>query len=475
MNRIIFFLVVAGSCNYLQAQDTHYWTQQFGTRSAMLGGAVVAESKDNTAIFYNPGSLAFMDSNSVSVNANLYRIENTSIDNALGQHKKFKSSGFNSLPLLVSGMIRLKNKRIRLGYGFAAPVDYHFKATVRGDGYYNIVDDTESPGTEETIAQSGVSSKINETQMGIGFGYKLNQHWGIGITALFTARSQDYEKTSLVRFFLNEPGNPLVSSTILHNFTYFHLRFATKIGITYHTDKISVGATVTTPGMRLYGSGVVASDITANNIKLDGITRQDILADDRQGKLKTNFRSPFSASTGVNINFRKSMLGIAVQYYGKEDVYDILRANPAAFVRPAAVYTTLGADDFLRVKGGAKEVVNYVIGYERILNNRLSLDVSLAANNTYYNKDLKNNLGIKPDISTWNIYQAVAGITIHKGASSINLGLTYSFGKDDKHEDNSDISKLVENKLLQSAVTITQANYNAVGFILGYNYSFKKF
>ncbi len=99
-------------------QDTNYWTQQFGTRSALMGGAVVGGVKDNTAIFYNPGSLGFLDTGSVSVNANLYRFENISIENAQGQQKGFKSAGFTSFPVLAAAITRSSYHSIGALLGF---------------------------------------------------------------------------------------------------------------------------------------------------------------------------------------------------------------------------------------------------------------------------------------------------------------------------------------------------------------------
>ena len=83
------------------AQDMNYWTNQFGTRSALMGGAVVGGIKDNTAVYYNPAALAFIDSASVSASANIYRLENIKLTNAVGEGKNFSSLNLGSIPLLV--------------------------------------------------------------------------------------------------------------------------------------------------------------------------------------------------------------------------------------------------------------------------------------------------------------------------------------------------------------------------------------
>ena len=293
--------------------------------------------------------LGFVDTGSISINASAYQVQHIRIQNAIGQKADFKSSSLGSVPLLLSGMVKTKNPIWKVGYAIVHPVAFDFKATARLDGLYPVVNDAESPGDEAFIGQESIVSSISEITVALGVAKKLSEHWSLGLSNLFTARSQSYIKATLARFFLNNPDTTLVTSTILESFSYFHLRYAAKIGLAYQgNDNIGFGLTVTTPGIKLIGSGTVAADLTATNISLNGQPRRDVLADDRQTNLKSIFRSPFSLSAGLNIGLRRSLLALTAQYFGSEGIYDELRANPSAFVRPAAVYSALGSDDFLQ-------------------------------------------------------------------------------------------------------------------------------
>jgi len=42
----------------LFAQENNYWNIQYGTRSTLLGGAVIGSVSDLSATFYNPGAIA---------------------------------------------------------------------------------------------------------------------------------------------------------------------------------------------------------------------------------------------------------------------------------------------------------------------------------------------------------------------------------------------------------------------------------
>jgi hypothetical protein len=47
------------------SQDSNYNTNQYGSRSALMGGAVVGGVRDTSAGFYNPGALGFVDNASL--------------------------------------------------------------------------------------------------------------------------------------------------------------------------------------------------------------------------------------------------------------------------------------------------------------------------------------------------------------------------------------------------------------------------
>jgi hypothetical protein len=53
--------VIAASCLALlfagpaTAQDSQWWTNQYGNRARLLGGAVIGSARDLSAVYYNPG------------------------------------------------------------------------------------------------------------------------------------------------------------------------------------------------------------------------------------------------------------------------------------------------------------------------------------------------------------------------------------------------------------------------------------
>jgi hypothetical protein len=94
-------LLLAGSAS---AQDSNYWSQQYGTRSELLGGTVVGSPQDLSTTYYNPGGLAFLEDQSFLLSALAIQFEQY----ALGTGRAgddLGSSRFGPAPILVAGTL----------------------------------------------------------------------------------------------------------------------------------------------------------------------------------------------------------------------------------------------------------------------------------------------------------------------------------------------------------------------------------
>lgn len=477
--KIIMRLFALLLCNIIffvtHAQDTHYWTNQYGTKSVLMGGAVVGGIKNNTSLFYNPGALGFIDTSSLSINANAYQTTNINLKNALGQQKDFKSNNLAAVPLLVGGMFRSgKESKWKIAYGIVTNIDFNFNANARIDTEHEIVDDNESPGKEDFIAQAGISSRLKEITAGIGLARKFADNWSLGISGFFLVRNQEFSRYQYARLYLNDDQGTLVSTSFVRNLKFYNVRFAPKVGIAYEKDNFSAGLTVSAPAINLFGKGNIAVDLIGNNIDTDS-GRINFLGNDSQEKLKTNYRSPFSVSAGINYDLRQSSFGISLQYFAGIGVYDVMRANPSAFVRPAALNSDLTSDQYLRLKSGAKPVFNVALGYEYRLKETLSVLGSFRTDMSYFDTDVKNATGIKSEITTWNIYHFNAGVIVTRGRSQISVGLLTSFGSDKNRSQDGNLDNPSEENYLQGSTTIVGAKYFSAGILFGYTLSFRKF
>ena len=468
---ILIFALCAMS---VQGQDSHYWTQQFGTRTALMSGAVLGGADDNTMIYYNPAGLGFLDESSISINANAYRVENINVENALGNAADFKSNKLGSVPLLAGGMIRTGSEKWKVGYAFLIPVDFNFKAIARADGNFDLVDDLESPGNEETVAEASVTNRTQELMLAVGIGHKINENWAIGISNMFISRSLDYQRSLSTYIFLNDSQNSLVGGNVLQNADYFNVRYVAKLGVMYQKDQWDLGLTLSTPSLNLFGKGTVASNIAVRNLRILDDERISGVATDRQSELKTTYKSPFSVALGVNHTFSRSQLGVALQYFAGIDIYDNMKPVAGSFVRPIELASELQSDEFLEIQSAAKAVFNVAIGYEYRMNDSFSILGGFRTDMSYFDKQVNEGTGIKPTISSWDIYHFSGGVTFRRKNSSLSLGLLLSTGSNDSYEQTGSFDP-EDPDLIVGSTTITKATYSNLGLLLGYTFYFPKF
>ena len=74
--------LLAGTAN---AQDSHYWTTQYGTRGQLLGGAVVGSIGDLSSTFYNPGALALSKDPKLVLSTDAFEVQRIQFRGGVGE------------------------------------------------------------------------------------------------------------------------------------------------------------------------------------------------------------------------------------------------------------------------------------------------------------------------------------------------------------------------------------------------------
>lgn len=467
--KILAYSILLLVSKSLLAQDSHYGTHQFGTRSALMGGAVVGFARDNSAIFYNSGSLAFVDSNSITISANVYQMENFSISDADGLQPALKNSPIGSVPLMVSGMLGKSNHRTKIGYGVISPVGFNFKASSQITGRLPVVNDFESPGNELFVGQSSLRSELNEVVGILGIGYKINRHWGIGISHFAIGRALNYNNSVSSRYYLNDANHTLTSYSQSRSVNYFHLRYSMKLGLCYRSKRFSGGFTILPPSIGVGGNGVVSADVLGTNVLYDGV-RTNVLLNDRQENLKVRYKSPFSMALGANWTYSRVTYGLSLEYYAPIDLYTVLDSRPSELVNPLPFYNTLNNKDFLTQKDGAKQVFNFAFAFEYVISRHLTFVSSLRTNQSFYSNQLKEYKGLKTEITTWDLYHLRGGLIIKQGHSQLSIGLIYGTGSDSKRSQINEFSIPDELRVIQPQSRFGSASYSSIGFLLGYSF-----
>jgi len=459
--------------SHVHSQDTNHWGNQFGTRAALLGGAVLSDTLDNAGVFYNPANLAFLDTSSLSLNANFYGIENIRVENALGERADFRGFQFNTIPLLISGSINTK-RGLKINYGLLTPLSFKFNGIARIDRTSNLVNDSESPGMEELLAESSINTRVQETSLTIGVSKKVGSNLGLGLSLINTLRSLDYSYQFSAKTLTNRTEPLLISRTQNEFVHYFTVRSALKAGINFQGGGYGLGLTITSPGLNIFGNGTVAEDLTLVNVLNEsGDNRFSAYASDRQEKLKANYKSPLEIAIGGHKTLGKNTFHLNLTHYFGINTYRIIEVEPNVLIRPDLIQG-ITSSDFLNVETAMKSVTNVALGWEQNLKPTLSLMGSFRTDFSFYDSEPALGNQITTEFTQWDIYHFAFGGVKKNDNSSLTIGITSSFGKTDAYAQEVNYSESDPNPPLEGAFSITKAKYFKIGLLIGYSLYFKK-
>ena len=100
---LLLLIASALAATPARAQDSHYWTQVFGSRSGLLGGTNIGAPDDTSATFYNPGAIGFQRPGTLGVSANAYQVQRASVSSGAGESLDLDSEEVNVIPLAIAG------------------------------------------------------------------------------------------------------------------------------------------------------------------------------------------------------------------------------------------------------------------------------------------------------------------------------------------------------------------------------------
>ncbi len=125
--------LLAGLAGDAAGQDSHYWATQYGNQSRLLAGAVIGSVADVSAVFYNPGALALIESAELLLSGNVFEYTAVDYRGLVGGEENFDSNRFKSLPSMVAGEFPFSFLgENRLAYSFLVRQDFDFRIRERG-------------------------------------------------------------------------------------------------------------------------------------------------------------------------------------------------------------------------------------------------------------------------------------------------------------------------------------------------------
>jgi hypothetical protein len=472
---IVILLAFPGNTCLLNGQDDHYWSQQYGAESTLLGGAMVGGAADNSAVYYNPGALAFISNQSLSIDANVYRMDKTLITDGAGNGVNLNSAQISIYPQIISGMLKLvKNDRFRFSY------------TLLTRNHNNLLMNTRytSPASEsdpENPIQSATTfigaydyvNQLDEEWLGVGAGYSVSEKLGVGATLFGVYRGQTYQLTNYVREVKYiDPYYVFGTETNDEAVKYTSIGLLAKFGSSYISGRWKFGITLTTPSLGLYGTGSIQRENSNLVVSENADDMKDnFLILDSKSDVKAVYKDPLSIAFGIDYKTEKTRLVFSAEYFSKISTYHLLEPDSEPFVYPTSYLDSASIkpliDSYLHVENASRPVLNAGIGLSRSISRQFTLLLGACTDFSSYDNPPEAD-ELLHSSGGWDIYHFSAGMSYHKTKHTVTLGLSYALTPS-RHIP--PYAVINQNPELSNEALLSARSYSIV---LGYTYYFAR-
>ncbi len=446
---ILFSISIKGN-----AQDTHYWTHQYGTRSTLLGGLVIGSVLDLSGTYYNPGGLSLIDDPETILAAKVFHYPSVTLKSLAGSGLDVNSSSLGLAPSLVAGMIKFK----WLGkhwLGYSVLTRYEVKLALAGTLVESGDVILDFPGEEDIATDFRLNENLTEPWWGITWSYKVSDNIGVGISQYLVFRNHSVNFQTFAEALTT--NGEIAITNYKRDFKYSNYRILWKLGLAFDFERITLGLTVTPPSLKLYGSGNTGINISVVRQDMDGDgTNDNYMAADFQDGLDSDYRTPLSLGIGLTYKFENFRLYGSAEWFSRVNKYDVITGEDFT------VQSTGGSLPN-KVTHELDSVLNYGFGIEYTFNPNLKTYSSFTTDFSARRPGSDTNLSV----TDWNIYHIMGGTTFTIKRYSFTLGLGYSVGNRLTRQRSEPIPLSVQERLI-GIIDQLEFSYSNVKFLFGF-------
>jgi hypothetical protein len=375
----------------------------------LLGGSVIGSVSDLSATFYNPGAIALFPDVKFILSAQVYQMDNFTIKDGAAEGKDLDYSSIVPSPNFVA---------FDLGFDFLGDDRLAFSILTRQNSTLEFsarfIDSLEviesSPGKESFAGGINTEKKFNDVWGGITYSTKLSNTIGIGITGYVSYRS--HKATSITILQALQSNGDIASYSNINNYRFNNCRTLLKAGVGLNLNPLTIGLTVTSPSLNIFGSGSVGTHLFISGIdsnRFDSNYQEDI---------KSKFNSSWAAGLGGAYNFGKIKLHLSAEWYDAISKYDALDTEPYVSQSSGEVLTN-------DLTHEAKSIINYGIGLDYFALDSLIFSLSVTSDFSAYVENTTTNLA---PYSAWDLIHIAGGSTFNIWKTEVTVGAVYSFG-----------------------------------------------
>jgi hypothetical protein len=388
-----------------RAQDSQYWTLQYGPVAELLGGVVVGSTRDLSATYYNPGALALAEDPSL-----------------LASVESFQATWLHART--PEPVVDLSASTLRPSpslFAFAVPRSWTGGHTLAFSGLtrqdFDLrVDSWQVAPSGQASAEALFEQDLNENWFGLSWAHRAGEEVGLGLTTYVVYRGQRTRREISGQAAL--PPAEGGAALLVEDFDLTNFRLLWKAGVALQRHAWDLGLAVTTPSVGLFGSG--SASFTVSTVGADlGQGPAVAVAAQHEEDLASRYESPWAVALGGAYRSGPNRFHATAEWFGRVSGFDVLDSSPFA-ANPAA------AGLRKRVQHQARSVLNFGLGYERRVSERFSIYGAFTTDFTFADEgDSATSM-----LSTWDIYHLSAGTSLMVKDVKLTMGAAYAFGSD---------------------------------------------
>lgn len=390
------------------AQDTHYWTEQYGNRARLLGGAMIGSASDLSSVFYNPGRFALAVDPELLIAGNVVEYSSTKLGNP-SDDKDLASTRFSLSPSLFAGELRFGwLGKSKLAFSFLTRNFSEFRAEGRLANTSPGI--AGRPDVEFLSAALRADQRLSEYWGGITWAIPVTETLGVGVSTFVAVRNQRGLLQRTTQAVLD--GSAAVDIAT-REYDFDHWRVLWKLGVGTTLEQWDVGLTVTTPGLKMFGSGRIAGD--ESRVGVPGEDDQLRFVDQRD--ISSTYKSPWSVGAGGSRRFDRTVVHLGLEWFASVPIYDVL---PGEAVAPI----TGGDPTDPSVRYESKSVINVAAGVAHTFNPKWQGYASLRTDFSSATENTQSNLAF----TRWDLYHFAVGATLHGESTEFTTGAIFAVG-----------------------------------------------
>ena len=399
------------------AQDSHYWTLSYGTRATLLGGAVIGSTSDLSATFYNPAAISLLREQGFILSAKVYEYNSLRVEDGAGEGLDLVSSGTSPLPSFIAGAFKIGGlEHHSFAYSILTRQNARFRTNLR------IVDERDvlpAAGDESFAGEFLYEQNVGDLWTGLSWSYPVTPKVGVGVTQYLAWRDQQ-TRGQLTASALTTTGE-LASLNTTRDFDYLDVRLLWKGGVGLNLEPLTLGLTVTTPGVHLYGSGAALSNTAMVGIDQTGDQVPDpLMAAYHEEDLAADYRSPWSVGLGGSYRFGGTILHASAEWFDGVGAYEVLETS-------SFQAQTSGEVQRFRAVQELESVLDYGFGVEHEFGSGVSGYASYVMDRSAREPGSNTNVSV----SSWDLNLVSFGTSFGVGRIDLVLGGAFSFGSED--------------------------------------------